>query len=85
MRQIDENYWKDYFDTHNDRRFDDLVNDFYTDDAAFENPKIQVIGRDQLTSFCKAKQSRCVDRIDTLRGYCEHWCDGCGVGLCHSC
>jgi SnoaL-like domain len=51
MRRIDENYWKDYFDTHNDRRFDDLVNDFYTEDAVFENPKIQVMGRDQLISF----------------------------------
>lgn len=51
MRQIDENYWNDYFDTHNARRFDDLVNDFYTEDAAFENPKVQVVGRDQLISF----------------------------------
>ena len=53
MRQIDENYWKDYFDTHNDRRFEDLVNDFYTEDAAFENPKIQLKGREQLIRFLK--------------------------------
>jgi hypothetical protein len=53
MRQIDENYWKDYFGTHNDRRFDDLVNDFYTEDAAFENPKIQLKGREQLIRFLK--------------------------------
>ncbi|GKS59633.1 hypothetical protein YTPLAS18_31600 [Nitrospira sp.] len=53
MRQIDENYWKDYFDTHNDRRFDDLVSNFYTEDAAFENPKIQVMGQDRLISFLK--------------------------------
>jgi hypothetical protein len=52
-RQIDENYWKDYFDTHNDRRFDDLVNDFYTEDATFENPKIQTMGREQLIRFLK--------------------------------
>ena len=51
MRQIDENYWKDYFDTHNDRRFDDLVNNFYTEDAAFENPKIQVVRREQIVGF----------------------------------
>ena len=51
MRRIEENYWKDYFNTHNDRRFDDLVNDFYTEDAVFENPKIQVVGREQLISF----------------------------------
>jgi SnoaL-like domain len=53
MRQIDENYWKDYFGTHNDRRFDDLVNDFYTEDATFENPKIQLRGREQLIRFLK--------------------------------
>jgi SnoaL-like domain len=51
MKRIEENYWKDYFNTHNDRRFDDLVNDFYTKDAVFENPKIQVVGREQLISF----------------------------------
>jgi hypothetical protein len=51
MRRIDENYWKDYFETHNDRRFHDLVNDFYTEDVVFENPKIQVIGRDQVVGF----------------------------------
>ena len=53
VREIDENYWKDYFDTHNDRRFDDLVNRFYAEDASFENPKVQVVGREQILSFLK--------------------------------
>ena len=53
MRQIDEKYWHDYFKTHNDRRFEDFVNDFYTEDATFENPKIQVRGRKELIDFLK--------------------------------
>ena len=53
IRQVDDVYWKSYFDTHNDRRFDDLVNNFYTDDAVFENPKIQVVGRKQIVDVLK--------------------------------
>ena len=51
MRQVDEAYWQDYFDTHNSRRFGDLVDNFYTADATFENPKIQAKGRKQLVAF----------------------------------
>jgi SnoaL-like domain len=51
MRQVDEAHWHDYFDTHNSRRFVDLVNNFYTTDATFENPKIQTKGREQLIAF----------------------------------
>jgi hypothetical protein len=28
LRKIDEKYWNDYYRTHNERRFDDLVNGF---------------------------------------------------------
>jgi hypothetical protein len=51
MRQVDEAYWHDYFDTHNSRRFVDLVDHFYTTDATFDNPKIQAKGREQLIAF----------------------------------
>lgn len=51
MRRIDEKYWNDYFDTHNDRRFEDFVNGFFTEDATFENPKIQVRGRKEIIGF----------------------------------
>ncbi len=51
MRQVDEAYWHDYFDTHNSRRFVDLVDNFYTTDVTFENPKIQAKGREQLIAF----------------------------------
>jgi len=53
MRQIDEKYWQDYFDTHNDRRFEDLVNNFYTEDATFQNPKTLVRGRKKLIDYLK--------------------------------
>ena len=51
MRQVDEAYWNDYYDTHNRRRFVDLVDNFYAPDAEFENPKVQLKGRDQLIAF----------------------------------
>lgn len=51
MRRVDEAYWQDYYDTHNSRRFVDLVDNFYTEDATFENPKIQTKGRKQLVAF----------------------------------
>ncbi len=64
IRQVDENYWNQYYATHNDRRFDDLVNDFFTPDAIFENPKTQVTGREQLIRFFK--QSNQNVKIDLI-------------------
>lgn len=51
MRPVDEAYWHDYFDTHNSRRFGDLVDNFYAADATFENPKVRAVGREQLIAF----------------------------------
>jgi hypothetical protein len=53
QEMVDEKYWNDYFDTHNYGRFEDLVNDFYTKDAVFENPKAQVRGRKEIISYLK--------------------------------
>ena len=50
---VDEKYWNNYFDTHNDGRLEDLVNDFYTEDATFENPRTQVRGRKALIGFLR--------------------------------
>jgi hypothetical protein len=50
---VDEKYWNDYFETHNEGRFEDLVNDFYSEDATFENPKAQARGRKELIAFLK--------------------------------
>ena len=52
-RDVDEEYWKDYFDTHKNRRFDDLVNRFYAENAEFENPKVAAVGREQILEFLK--------------------------------
>jgi SnoaL-like domain len=51
VRKVDESYWKDYFTTHNEERFDDLVNRFFTEDLAFDNPKTQANGREELILF----------------------------------
>jgi hypothetical protein len=51
LRKIDEKY--DYYRTHNERRFDDLVNGFFAEDASFENPKMQAKGRQQIIDFLK--------------------------------
>ena len=48
---IEEQYWNNYYKTHNERRFDALVNNFYADDAVFENPKVQAFGRKQILAF----------------------------------
>ena len=53
LGKIDEKYWNDYYRTHNERRFDDLVNGFFTEDASFENPKMQAKGRQQIIGFLK--------------------------------
>ena len=50
-REVDEAYWRDYFETHNARRFKDLVNRFYAENALFANPKIEARGREQLLTF----------------------------------
>jgi len=50
-RTVDEAYWQDYFRTHNERRFGDLVRDFYAEDAVFQNPKVMVRGHAQLLDF----------------------------------
>jgi hypothetical protein len=34
-RNVDEAYWQDYFRTHNERRFEELVTRFYAEDALF--------------------------------------------------
>ena len=51
VRKVDESYWNDYFRTHNDGRFDDLVKGFYTEDLTFDNPKTQVNGQEELIRF----------------------------------
>jgi hypothetical protein len=53
LRKIDEKYWNDYYRTHNERRFDDLVNGFFAEDASFENPKMQAKGQQQTIGFLK--------------------------------
>ena len=51
MRPIDEAYWQDYFDTHNNRRFVELVDRFYAPDADFENMRVAVKGREDIIAF----------------------------------
>ncbi len=51
VREIDESYWKDYYHTHNERLFEDLVNLYYAEQALFENPKVQAAGRERILAF----------------------------------
>ena len=51
MRQINEAYWHDYYNTHNNRHFDDLVARFFAEDAVFENPKVRAVGHPQILDF----------------------------------
>lgn len=51
VRDVDEAYWRDYFETHNARRFKELVSRFYAEDTRFSNPKTDARGRAQLLDF----------------------------------
>jgi len=52
-RKVDENYWNDYFQTYNAKRYDDLVNNFYTNGPTFQNPKYRLAGRSAIANFFK--------------------------------
>ena len=54
-RTVDEAYWRDYFRTHNEGRFEDLVTGFYAGDAVFANPRVQLRGWDQILDFFNAR------------------------------
>jgi ketosteroid isomerase-like protein len=50
-REVNREYWQEYFDTYNRKRYDDLVNNFYLADATFQNPKYQMAGREAIARF----------------------------------
>lgn len=54
---VNETYWRAYFRIHNEERFEDLVTGFYTRDAVFANPKVQLRGRKQLLDFFQGTSS----------------------------
>ena len=50
-RKVDQNYWNEYFQTYNAKKYDDLVNNFYTENPTFQNPKYQLAGRRAIADF----------------------------------
>lgn len=50
-RQVDHAYWEEYFATYNNKQYDALVNNFYTENATFQNPKYQMTGRPAIAEF----------------------------------
>ena len=51
MRTVDQNYWLEYYKVYNSKRYDDLVNIFFAEDAVFQNPKFTCHGRNEIASF----------------------------------
>jgi hypothetical protein len=50
-RIVDQAYWQEYFKTYNAKRYDDLVNNFYTEHSTFENPKYKLEGPRAIADF----------------------------------
>lgn len=50
-RKVDAQYWQEYFQTYNAKRYDDLVNNFYTEHPTFQNPKYKLEGRRAIADF----------------------------------
>jgi hypothetical protein len=57
VRKVDREYWNEYFKTYNAKRYDDLVNNFYTDHPTFHNPKYQLQGRQAIADFFKSQHT----------------------------
>ncbi len=52
-REVNRDYWDEYFQTYNQKRYDDLVNNFYADQPTFQNPKYKLEGRQAIADFFK--------------------------------
>ena len=52
-REVNREYWDEYFQTYNQKRYNDLVNNFYLASATFQNPKYQIAGREAIAQFFK--------------------------------
>jgi hypothetical protein len=50
-RQVDREFWRQYFETYNAKRFNDLVNNFYSEHPIFQNPKHKLVGRSAIADF----------------------------------
>jgi len=50
-REVNREYWQEYFDMYNSKHYDDLVNNFYLADATFQNPKYQITWREAIARF----------------------------------
>jgi hypothetical protein len=50
-RQVDQEFWRQYFETYHAKRFHDLVNNFYSEHPTFQNPKHKLVGRSAIADF----------------------------------
>ena len=47
-RTVDTQFWQDYFNAYNSKQYDKLMNEFYAEDAIFQNPKQKFVGREAI-------------------------------------
>jgi len=57
VRKVDQGYWQEYFKTYNAKRYDDLVNNFYTERPTFQNPKYKLAGRQAIADFFRQQHA----------------------------
>lgn len=65
-RQVDQNYWNEYFQTYNAKKYDDLVNNFYTDNPTFQNPKYQLAGRRAIADFFQEQHIDVTEKLTPI-------------------
>ena len=63
-RTVNREYWNEYFKTYNEKRYDDLINNFYAENPTFQNPKYSLAGRNEIADFFK-KQHTNVNEVLT--------------------
>ena len=51
MRTVDQNYWFEYYQVYNAKRYADLVNNFFTENPTFQNPKFIGKSRKEIIDF----------------------------------
>lgn len=57
MREVNEEYWNEYFDMFNSREYIDLVDKYYAQDATFQTPLHSLKGREQIADHFTEKHA----------------------------
>lgn len=63
---VNREYWNEYFKTYNHKQYDELVNNFYTENATFQNPKYRLRGRREIADFFKEQHKEVTEELTPI-------------------